>query len=160
MEISSSPKENAAPADTGNGADDEKTWKNLQHQNTSKLGSNSSHNRAIRAIEYALMLDSVDAWDGVAIVLARLTIPERMSLAYAALVSLKPEEAEQAYCEAHVQAGPPLTPLLSAMDEAAFWADMAAPEELDAYCLASFRRMRPERQTAFLEHVQGGQRDA
>ncbi len=154
-------KENAVPADTGNGANDEKTEKNLRDNHTPNWGEDSNHNRAIRVIEYALTLGTADAWDGVAIVLAaRLTAPERMSLAYAALVSLKAEEAEQAYCSAHVQAGPPLTPLLSAMDEAAFWADMAAPEELDACCLASFRRMRPERQTAFLEHVQGGQRDA
>ncbi len=150
-------KENAVPADTGNGV--------LTHDgigNSSQITTiprwreNSNHNRAVRAIENALTSGTSGAWDGVAIVLAaRLTGPERASLAYACLVTLEAEEAEQAYCAAHVQAGPPIAPLLGALDEAAFWADMAAPEELDAYCLTSFQRMRPERQKAFLEFVQG-----
>ncbi len=79
-----------------------------------------------------------------------------MSLGYAANLSLEPKEAEQAFCAVHSKAGLPISYLFSVMDEAAFWADMAAPEELDAYCLASFQRMRPERQKAFLEFVQGG----
>ncbi len=149
-------KENAVPADTGNGADEEGTRKFAYPQNTPNWGENSSNNRAIRAIEYALTLDAADYWDGLAVVLAaRLTVQERMSLAYAANLSLEPEDAEQAFCAAHSKAGMPISYLFSVMDEAAFWADMATPEERDSYCLASFRRMRPERQTAFLEFVQG-----
>lgn len=92
----------------------------------------------------------------MAIVLAaRLTVQERQLLAYAVNLSLEPEYADGAFCAAHVLAGPPISYLFSVMEEAAFWADMAAPEELDAYCLASFERMAPERQTAFLEYVQG-----
>ncbi len=149
-------KENAAPAGTGNGANDEKTRENLRDNHNPNWGQVSSHNRAIRAIEYALTLDAADYWDGLAVVLAaRLTVQERMSLAYAANLSLEPEDAEQAFCAAHSKAGMPISYLFSVMDEADFWADMATPEERDAYCLASFRRMRPERQTAFLEFVQG-----
>jgi hypothetical protein len=40
------------------------------------------------------------------------------------------------------------------MDDAAFWADMAEPGELEAYCLASFKRMIPARQMDFLAFVQ------
>ena len=48
----------------------------------------------------------------------------------------------------------PQAPLFNHMDQAAFWADMAEPDELDAYCLASFNRMHPARQSAFLAFVQ------
>jgi hypothetical protein len=41
------------------------------------------------------------------------------------------------------------------MDQAVFWADMAEADELDAYCLASFNRMAPQRQAAFLGFIQG-----
>ncbi|EEX08744.1 hypothetical protein SL1157_0763 [Ruegeria lacuscaerulensis ITI-1157] len=41
------------------------------------------------------------------------------------------------------------------MDQAIFWADMAEQEELEAYCVASFKRMYPARQRDFLEYVQG-----
>ncbi len=52
-------------------------------------------------------------------------------------------------------AGPPIAPLFGYMDEAAFWADLAEPAELEAYCLASFRAMSRERQAEFLDYVQG-----
>jgi hypothetical protein len=48
-----------------------------------------------------------------------------------------------------------MAPLFNYMDQAAFWADMATPDELDAYALASFNRMAPQRQAAFLGFVQG-----
>ena len=48
-----------------------------------------------------------------------------------------------------------MPPLYGYMDEAAFWAEMAEPEALEAYCLASFERMAPARQSAFLNHVMG-----
>ena len=41
------------------------------------------------------------------------------------------------------------------MEEAAFWADMASRVELKAYCLATFQRMKPADQAAFLGYVQG-----
>jgi hypothetical protein len=48
----------------------------------------------------------------------------------------------------------PLPPLVNYMNEASFWADRAAPTELDAYCLATFNRMAPDRQAAFLDFIQ------
>lgn len=52
--------------------------------------------------------------------------------------------------------GMPIAPLLSAMDEAAFWADLATPVELKAYALACFNRLSVTDQGAFLAYVQRG----
>lgn len=55
--------------------------------------------------------------------------------------------------------GWPQVPFLcGVMEEAGFWADMASRVELKAYCLASYRRMTPADQAAFLGYVQ--QREA
>lgn len=98
-----------------------------------------------------------DDWvDIVSELLVRLTVQERAALAFMALTSL---DLETAFLTAdtalHRGAGAPLAPLFSFMDEAAFWADMAEPEELEAYCLASFNRMATGRQAAFLDYVNG-----
>lgn len=81
---------------------------------------------------------------------------ERAAQAFASLLNLDPETAEAVAISAveHLRAGPPLPTFLSVMDDAQFWADLASPSELDAYCLASFNRMGPVRQAQFLEHVQ------
>ncbi|MBB1498478.1 hypothetical protein [Paracoccus sp. MC1862] len=51
--------------------------------------------------------------------------------------------------------GWPQTPFLCGlMEEAGFWADMASRAELKAYCLASYQRMTPADQAAFLGYVQ------
>ena len=51
--------------------------------------------------------------------------------------------------------GWPQVPFLcGVMEEAAFWADMASRVELKAYCLATFQRMTPADQAAFLGYVQ------
>lgn len=52
-----------------------------------------------------------------------------------------------------MSAGHPTPPLLGIMDAAAWWADFALPIELDAYALACFNRMTPQRRTAFLNYV-------
>ncbi|MDO5371098.1 hypothetical protein [Paracoccus sp. (in: a-proteobacteria)] len=55
--------------------------------------------------------------------------------------------------------GWPQVPFLCGlMEEAAFWADRASRAELKAYCLASYQRMTPADQAAFLGYVQ--QREA
>lgn len=55
--------------------------------------------------------------------------------------------------------GWPQVPFLCGlMEEAGFWADRASRAELKAYCLASFQRMPPVDQAAFLGYVQ--QREA
>ena len=74
--------------------------------------------------------------------------------------ALQPENA-QAVAEAALSGAmpsavrQPIAPLFNHMNEAAFWADMATPDEREAYCLASFKAMSYERQAAFLDFVQG-----
>jgi hypothetical protein len=113
--------------------------------------------RVSRSLGYTLWLDRFEDWDGLSLILrARLTDRQRAALAYAALLSQDNEDArltaETALSEG---AGQPMAPLFNYMDQAAFWADMATPDELDAYALASFNRMAPQRQAAFLGFVQG-----
>ena len=55
-------------------------------------------------------------------------------------------------------AGAPIPPLVGIMDQASFWADFAAPAELDAYAVACVNRMAPRRKAAFLAYV-GGRND-
>lgn len=110
-----------------------------------------------RSLGYCLQLDDLDAWLGLgAILRARLSTHERLALAYVALRAL-PNHHAQSAAEAAISAGAgqPIAPLFNYMDEAAFWADMAAPDEREAYCLASFKAMPYERQAAFLDFVQG-----
>jgi len=83
----------------------------------------------------------------------RLSIKERMSLTYAALKSLSPEDAHATAEAALAGAGMPQAPLFGFMDQANFWAKLAEPAEIEAYCLASFRNMPAGRQTAFLDYV-------
>ncbi len=114
---------------------------------------------AARMLGYCLTLDTRDSWWGLVPVLtARLTEPQRVSLAFMALKSCDPENAELTASAAlgwGAGAGAPLPPFLSYTDEAAWWADIAAPAEIEAYCLATYNRMRPDRQSAFLDYVQG-----
>lgn len=115
--------------------------------------------RATRSIGVALWLDNPDTWFGLPVILrARLTERERAALAFMALKSLDPDNAVKV-AEGVIGggAGQPQAPLFDCMDQAAFWADMADPEELEAYCLASFNAMPRGRQAAFLNFVQRGQ---
>lgn len=115
--------------------------------------------RVARCVGYAAWLDEPDTWLGLPVVLAaRLEPQQRAALAYAALRSLSDDHAAMV-CDAVLPdgAGQPIAPLFNHMDEAAFWADMAAPEELEAYCLATFKAMPRVRQAAFLDFVQGRQ---
>lgn len=140
------------------------------HMPANDRGHSASVNRTAyridsvsRSLGYCLLLDDIDAWLGFASILrARLSTPERAALAYVTLKALPPQDAK-AVAEAALggaissAAGQPIAPLLNHMDEAAFWADMAAPDEREAYCLASFKAMPYERQAAFLDFVQGRQ---
>ena len=92
-----------------------------------------------------------------AVTLLRLDDAERVGMAYAALRSLNPDHVEDTIGAAlgGSGVGVPQAPLFNHMDQAVFWADMAEADELDAYCLASFNRMAPPRQSAFLGFVQG-----
>lgn len=115
--------------------------------------------RVSRMLGYSLMLGTADAWlDFAAVVAARLTDRERAGLAFAALRSLSDEQAA-AVAGAVLPDGTsaPIPPLFGYLDEAAFWADMAEPEAVEAYCAACFDRMAPARRADFLDHVQRGQ---
>lgn len=117
------------------------------------------HLKVVRMLGHVLTLGTQDAWWGlVPVLMARLTVEERAALAFMGLKALDRDDAmmtaEAALCAG---AGQPQAPLFGFMDQAAFWADMADPEELEAYCLASFNAMPRGRQVAFLDHVQGRQ---
>jgi len=113
--------------------------------------------RASRSIGYAAWLNTSDAWYGLpAILRSRLDARQRVALAFTALKSLDRDDAAKTMQAVRSEgAGQPIAPLFNAMDEATFWADLATPEELDAYTFASFKRMSPARQAAFLNFVQG-----
>ena len=108
--------------------------------------------RTCRAIGYAAWLNQSEHWAGLSTVLAaRLSVEQRAALAFSAIRSLDEEIGQQVAIAALPNTnGSPLQPLFSHMDEAAFWADMAEPDELEAYCLACFNRMSAVRQSDFL----------
>ena len=118
-----------------------------------------AYKRVARTLGYSLLLTDADAWHGLTVVLtARLTLQEKIAMAWAVLRSLTPEQIVDVVQTVLPEGvGSPIAPLFNHMDEAVFWADMAAPDELDAYCLASFNRMAPARQSAFLGFVLGRQ---
>ena len=123
-------------------------------------GIKRPHKSVARSLSYSLTLGDELGWSSfTAVALLRLDDGERAALLFAALQATNPNHI-QLTLEAALGcsgASMPIAPLLSHMDEAAFWADMAVPEELDAYCLASFNRMSPARKAAFLSHLQGRQ---
>ena len=116
-----------------------------------------AHKSVARSIGYALTTGDSDGWGMfTAVTLLRLEDVERVGVAYAALRSLNPDHVKDTLEAALGRSGVgmPQAPLSNHMDQAVFWADMAEADELDAYCLASFNRMAPPRQSAFLGFVQ------
>ncbi|MEM9496580.1 MAG: hypothetical protein AAGA28_01570 [Pseudomonadota bacterium] len=114
--------------------------------------------RVARTVGLTLYLgDDADKWHGLSVVLtAWLDVRERALLAWAVLRSLPPAHIG-AVAEAVLpeRAGSSLPTLINELDEARSWAALAAPEELDAYCLAAFECMTRRRQAAFLDFVTG-----
>lgn len=119
----------------------------------SKHGKDA-HKRTARMLGYALTLAEVGAWWGFSTVLeAHLTTQERAAIALMSLKALPKKD-----CLAVVRVLLPTRhlpdpPLMGPVDQASFWADYASTEELDAFCLACFNRMRVPRQSAFLDFV-------
>lgn len=129
-----------------------------QGRSAMSMWARPQHKAVARTVGYALTLGSSDAWVRASQVIhGRLAVDERAALAWASLITLEPDDAALIAQAAVGCAGQPIAPLFDALDEAAFWADMASREELEAYCLASFNAMQPARQTAFRDYVQGGQ---
>ena len=93
-------------------------------------------------------------WELVPVFMRRLSVVDRSQLAFIALHSLDPDMAlETSQAALDRGAGWPIPPLFSFSDQAAFWADMAHPTEIEAYALASFKRMATDRQRAFLKFL-------
>ena len=72
-----------------------------------------------------------------------------------AIADCDPADACEIMAAAHadLSIGMPIAPLLSVMDEASSLADMATFDELKAYALACYTRLRPADQLAFLAYV-------
>tara|TARA_R100000750_G_C2322197_1_gene86751 strand:- start:287 stop:658 length:372 start_codon:yes stop_codon:yes gene_type:complete len=98
---SNPPKENAAAADSRNGADDlakrdiSPAHNSLKHRFDAMLNwGDPDHVRAMRVAGHALTLGTSDAWlNASAVWAARLSVPERVALAYAALKALDEDDA-------------------------------------------------------------------
>jgi hypothetical protein len=109
-----------------------------------------------QTLSHAVADGGFDAWSALLPELgANMSEQDRVKLAYFSLKSLEPEIAPQVAEYFLQRAGMPVAPLFNHMDEAAFWSDIAAPEELEAYCLACFSAMRPDRRAAFLNYIHG-----
>ncbi len=111
---------------------------------------------AMRATYHAIDAQDDTVWPRLSLMWRRCLSPDvRAKLALLALDACEEDHAQN--IAGHVLSGSvaPVAPFLSPMDEAAFWADLATPDELDAYCLASFNRMSGRRQADFLGFVQG-----
>lgn len=115
--------------------------------------------RAAKVIGLAAWLDDPDTWvTATSVIEMRLTVPQRKALVYAVLLTLDDDAFDDvmvSFYGCQVEDSTPIAPLFTHIDEAALWADMAEPEALEAYCLASFNAMPRPRQAAFLDHVQG-----
>jgi hypothetical protein len=100
----SDPKENAAPSAKGNGVGRSNTRKSTCSDNTPKQGKNAislygkdAHKRASKMLGYALTVGDFPAWEAAsAIWAARLTVQERIALAFMALGSLDDDNAQMA----------------------------------------------------------------
>ncbi len=157
------PTKNAVPGATVHGVHSKEKASRLSAEYTAKRGFNAmskfakpAHKAVARIVGYALTIGDADGWLDVAAILpARLTDAERAALAYAALRSLTPEQAELVAATLLGSAGDPLPAFLGGMSDARHWASWAAPRELGAYALSAFEAMKPERQRAFLRHVRG-----
>jgi hypothetical protein len=104
-----------------------------------------AHKAAARAVLDTLVIADAEAFAGLSVILrAHLTPVERQYLAWAALMTCDDDEAEdiaKAVLPAESRAGWPMVPLVSVEDEAAFWAGLASPSELQAYAAACLARL-------------------
>lgn len=121
----------------------------LEHMTT-------AYRAVAQSICNALTHEHPDAWGALpAILRARLSERERGMLAYFAMYAMDVENVAKVIDSFTSGAGMPGAPFFNHMDEAAFWADMADPGELEAYALACFNRMELPRQKAFLSFIRG-----
>ena len=110
------------------------------------------HLSAGRMMTYALIQNTDEGWYNLGAFLpARLSVGERMCTAGVVLVGLPPEDQETVFRS--LRANAPFPAFHDVMGEAAIWAASAIPHEVEAYTLAGFRALPPERQTAFLSYL-------
>lgn len=116
----------------------------------------TDHRRVSDMLGYALTLNDPDTWMGtVQVFKARLSEAELAALSWVSLKAQGPDNAAMTAEAVLGQFGTPIPPLISAMDEAAHWADWAAPTYVKAVVLAGFNRMSAGEQADFLDFVQG-----
>ena len=115
-----------------------------------------AYKRVARMVAYALTIGEDTHWVSLLDVLrVRLEPKERGAIAWAMLQSLESEQAAAvARSVLPSNCRMPLPPLLNCKEEAALWAEVATPGEIEVYCWAAFQRMNPKRQSAFLNHVE------
>lgn len=120
----------------------------------SNICTSLKHKSASQMFGFALKLDQIDTWLGAAGVWKiRLTDRERAALAFAALKAQTPEDAAMTAEAVLGLNGSPLPPMISAMDEATFWAAWADPKCVRACVLAGYNSLPEKDQAAFLSHV-------
>lgn len=114
------------------------------------------HFKAVKTLAYVLKSGTAGAWHGLVTVLStRLSKQELKALALVVLEALDRDDASQvAEAVLYGGAGQPQPPLFSYMDQAAFWAEMAEPEEIEAYLIVTYGAMPRSRQVDFLNYVQ------
>jgi hypothetical protein len=112
------------------------------------------HLGASRMLGYALTAHDYETWESASAVWqARLTPEENAALAWAAMKALDADQGLMVAETVLTGAGMPLPTFFRPMSDAAFWASIANPDEIDAYALACVRAMAPHRQTAFLDYM-------
>lgn len=125
------------------------------NQDLSNSGSNSKTTLA-NANSGALALTGAVPSEQAFAGKARIRNRETASALCHAILACEPIDAREIMVVAYadLSIGMPIAPLVSLMDEADFWADMATVAELKAYCLACFSHLPASEQSAFLTYVQ------
>jgi hypothetical protein len=158
QDVPAKTKENAAEAGILNG-----TYQSApKAKNTPKRAQNAmsafakpAHKSVARMLGYVLTLGG-DSWFGLRVILrSRLTVVERVALAYQALTALDEEDALEVAKTVFGEAGDPLPAFLAPLADARQWAGYASREELKAYALASFEAMSDRDRSRFLGHIAG-----
>lgn len=109
---------------------------------------------ALRAIGYALHVGGFEGWKRASLMLGvRLADEELTGLAYAVLRLFHRDEAERIFETVFPSAGMPIPLLGTFREQAYFWSERAAPEELEHCLLATFQALPIQRRRAFLNYA-------
>lgn len=113
------------------------------------------HKRVSRAVGYALTVGLPSHWNASAVVWeANLRPDERADLARSVLMAMSPDDIAELAADLLEGAGFPLPPFMdSPSGEAHLWSEVASRDEVQAYCLASFRALSAKDQVEFVSYV-------